>query len=89
MLWFTPGDLQHAKLIEADNPVQGLHRTAASLVRKGLVQRRTLWSAVHYGITLDGKELLGSLESDRLLPCGCPARHVRDCGHQEGCKVTS
>ena len=37
--------------------------------------------------TRHGRTPAGEFGPDApLLDCGCPAAHVRDCGHQEGCE---
>lgn len=53
--WHRPSDLQRFGFLDPDLPDSGLHRTAASLIRKGLVARRKMQGAVHYQFTDAGK----------------------------------
>jgi hypothetical protein len=52
----TPGNLVAAGKLPAGSSLEGLHQTAASLVRKGLLERRVLGRRVHYEITPAGRE---------------------------------
>lgn len=40
-------------------PIAGVHRTLASLIRRGLVSKTTISGHVNYRITMDGIEVLG------------------------------
>jgi predicted transcriptional regulator len=58
--WFTPAELQAAGLL-ANRSVQGLHRTAVSLVDKGLAERTgNPGRSLRYHVTLAGLSLLSA-----------------------------
>jgi hypothetical protein len=59
--WWRPSDLQRIRYISLDAPEAGLHRTAASLVRKGLVARRKIQGMIHYQPTTAGMKYLADL----------------------------
>lgn len=56
--WFRPSDLQRFGFIDPDAPDSGLHRTAASLVSKGLAVRKKMQGCVHYQFTAEGRAML-------------------------------
>lgn len=46
-------------------PIEGLHQTLASLVRRGLARRQLIGGTVHYELTDDGSELVRKLTGRR------------------------
>lgn len=53
-----------------DTPAEGLHRTAASLVRKGLVKKARLGRVVAYGITQQGLDKLAEITNAAITVGG-------------------
>jgi len=49
------------QLYEYHRTAQGVHQTAASLVRRGLVKKQTVGKLVTYHISSDGAQLLAAL----------------------------
>jgi hypothetical protein len=55
--WSAQDLLRHG-LIHANTPVSGIHRTASSLVRKGLAERKKISGTVFYSATPAGRQLI-------------------------------
>jgi hypothetical protein len=55
LAWVTPGRLVAEGKLPAGSPLSGLHRTAASLVRKGLLEKVTGRHPAGYRLTPAGR----------------------------------
>ncbi len=62
--WSTVSILMTRRYLEPGT-AQGYHQTAASLVRKGLIERAVWQGRVWYGLGEGGREILAGLERSK------------------------
>jgi hypothetical protein len=73
----TPGNLVAEGKLPEDSSLPGIHQTAASLVRKGYLNRETIGGKVHYSLTREGRSQLRELQQQAARDAAVFVRSIR------------